>query len=60
MNLEGQGSEDYLIPGTEALDLHQLYRAMTFLGQEIEPNGQKTLFYCDYGLVAKTSVSHNQ
>ena len=37
------GSEDYLIPGTEALDLHHLYRAMAFLGQEIESNGQKTL-----------------
>jgi transposase len=35
--------EDYLIPGTEALDLHHLYRAMAFLGQEIEPKGQKTL-----------------
>src|SRR6516225_4705907 len=37
------GSEDYLIPGTEAtLDLHHLYRAMAFLGQEIEPKGHKT------------------
>ena len=35
--------EDYLIPGTEALDLHHLYRAMAFLGQEIESRGQKTL-----------------
>jgi transposase len=35
--------ENYLIPGTEALDLHHLYRAMAFLGQEIEPKGQKTL-----------------
>jgi hypothetical protein len=35
--------EDYLIPETEALDLHHLYRAMAFLGQEIESNGQKTL-----------------
>ena len=37
------GSEDYLIPGTEALNLHHLYRAMAFLGQEIESKGQKTL-----------------
>ncbi|MGA8657070.1 MAG: hypothetical protein WB586_13060, partial [Chthoniobacterales bacterium] len=29
--------------GTEALNLHHLYRAMAFLGQEIEPMGQKTL-----------------
>ena len=35
--------ENYLIPGTEALDLHHLYRAMAFLGKEIEPKGQKTL-----------------
>ena len=35
--------EDYLIPGTEALDLHHLYRAMAFLGQEVKPRGQKTL-----------------
>jgi transposase len=35
--------EDYLIAGTERLELHHLYRAMAFLGQEIEPKGQKTL-----------------
>jgi Transposase DDE domain len=35
--------EDYLIPGTEALDLHHLYRAMAFLGEGIESKGQKTL-----------------
>jgi transposase len=35
--------EDYLIPGTEALNLHHLYRAMAFLGAEITPKGQKTL-----------------
>jgi len=35
--------EDYLIPGTETLELHHLYRAMAFLGQEVEPKGQKTL-----------------
>jgi transposase len=35
--------EDYLIAGTEALDLHHLYRAMAFLGQEIKPKGPKTL-----------------
>ena len=35
--------ENYLIPGTEALDLHHLYRAMAFLGEPIEPNGQKPL-----------------
>src|ERR1700751_2431258 len=35
--------EDYLIPGTETLELHHLYRSMAFLGQEIEPKGPKTL-----------------
>ena len=35
--------EDYLIAGTEALELHHLYRAMAFLGQQIESKGQKTL-----------------
>src|ERR1700737_623646 len=29
--------EDYLIPGTEGLELHHLYRAMAFLGEAIEP-----------------------
>jgi hypothetical protein len=43
IELLNAGSEDYLIPGTEVLDLHHLYRAMAFLGQEIEPKGQKTL-----------------
>jgi transposase len=28
--------EDYLIPGTEGLELHHLYRAMAFLGEAIE------------------------
>jgi hypothetical protein len=28
--------EDYLIPGTEGLELHHLYRAMAFLGDRIE------------------------
>jgi Transposase DDE domain len=28
--------EDYLIPGTEGLDLHHLYRAMAFLGEAID------------------------
>jgi Transposase DDE domain len=28
--------QNYLIPGTEKLELHQLYRAMAFLGEEVE------------------------
>ena len=31
--------ENYLIPGTEALDLHQLYRGMAFLGDEVQLKG---------------------
>jgi hypothetical protein len=34
---------DYLIPGTEALNLHHLYRAMAFLGSQIKPTSQKSL-----------------
>jgi Transposase DDE domain len=34
---------DYLIPGTEELNLHHLYRAMGFLGETIEPEGEKIL-----------------
>ena len=30
---------DYLIPGTEDLELHHLYRAMTFLGESITDEG---------------------
>jgi Transposase DDE domain len=34
--------ENYLIPGTEPLELQHLYRAMAFLGEEqAEPSGQK-------------------
>ena len=35
--------ENYLIAGTETLNLHHLYRAMAFLGDEIQPKGPKTL-----------------
>jgi transposase len=35
---------DYLIDGTQDLDLHHLYRAMTFLGEEIEDQKDATLF----------------
>jgi hypothetical protein len=35
--------ENYLIPGTEALNLHHLCRAMAFLGDEIQSKAQKTL-----------------
>jgi transposase len=35
--------EDYLLPGAEELELHHLYRAMGFLGEPIEPEGEKIL-----------------
>jgi hypothetical protein len=36
--------DDYLINGVEALSLHHLYRAMTFLGQETEDQQDATPF----------------
>jgi len=36
--------EDYLIEGVHSLALHQLYRAMGFLGEEIEDQKDKTPF----------------
>ena len=35
---------DYLIPGVEKLELHQLYRAMGFLGEEIADQKDRTPF----------------
>jgi transposase len=35
---------DYLIPGTEALDLHHLYRAMSFLGEALAEHQQSGAF----------------
>lgn len=35
--------EDYRIPGAESLQLHHLYRAMAFLGEEIEPGDAEAL-----------------
>ena len=35
-----QWREDYLIPGVEALDLQHLYRAMAWLGEELEAGEQ--------------------
>jgi hypothetical protein len=32
--------EDYLIPGTQGLELHHLYRAMAFLGEPIPNQGE--------------------
>lgn len=35
---------DYLIPGTEDLELHHLYRAMNFLGEALPPHQQTDEF----------------
>jgi transposase len=35
---------DYLIPGTEQLDLHHLYRAMSFLGEPLSDHEQEESF----------------
>ena len=35
---------DYLIPGTEQLDLHHLYRAMSFLGEPLSDHEQEEGF----------------
>jgi transposase len=36
--------QDYLIEGTQDLDLHHLYRAMTFLGEELKDQKDATPF----------------
>ena len=36
--------QDYLIAGTEELDLHHFYRAMAFLGEAIKDQGNATTF----------------
>lgn len=35
---------DYLIEGTQDLELHHLYRAMAFIGEELEDQGASTAF----------------
>ena len=35
---------DYLIPGTEELDLHHLYRALSFLGEALPEHKQSDAF----------------
>lgn|GEM_PF-899426 len=35
--------ESYCIPGTESLELHQLYRAMAFLREEVDEPGSGTI-----------------
>jgi transposase len=37
-------SRDYQIPGVDALELHHLYRAMAFLGEELDDQKDRTPF----------------
>jgi hypothetical protein len=47
--------EDYLIPGTEGLELHHLYRAMAFLGDAIEQFEKPTgAVRCNKDLIEET------
>jgi DDE family transposase len=47
--------EDYLIPGTEGLELHHLYRAMAFLGDAIEQLKKPTgAVRCNKDLIEET------
>jgi DDE family transposase len=47
--------EDYLIPGTEGLELHHLYRAMAFLGDAIEQLEKPTgAVRCNKDLIEET------
>src|SRR6266436_7988799 len=47
--------EDYLIPGTEGLELHHLYRAMAFLGDTIEQLPKPTgTVRCNKDLIEET------
>jgi hypothetical protein len=47
--------EDYLIPGTEGLELHHLYRAMAFLGDPIEQLPKPTgAVRCNKDLIEET------
>jgi transposase len=39
----GSWMEDYDIPGTEGLDLHHFYRAMAWLGEEMEEKSEDAL-----------------
>jgi hypothetical protein len=52
---------DYLIEGTEDLDLHHLYRAMTFLGEELKDQKDATPFAprCNKDLIEEM-VFYNQ
>ncbi len=53
---------DYLINGVEEISLHHLYRAMAFLGEEIEDQAHTTLFSprCTKDAVEEAMFAHNR
>jgi Transposase DDE domain len=53
---------DYRINGVEDLSLHHLYRAMAFLGQEIEDQAEATPFSprCTKDVVEEAMFAHNR
>jgi len=53
---------DYLLEGTEKLDLHHLYRAMTFLGEELNAKKDATLFAprCNKDLIEELLFKYNR
>ena len=53
---------DYIIDGIDGLDLHHLYRAMGFLGEEIQDQDGATVFSprCNKDLVEELIFSHRR
>ena len=53
---------DFRIAGVERLSLHHLYRAMAFLGEEIEDQAQATVFSprCTKDVVEEAMFAHNR
>ena len=53
---------DYLLEGTEKIDLHHLYRAMTFLGEELNAQKDATLFAprCSKDLIEELLFKYNR
>lgn len=54
--------QDHVIPGTEDLLLHQIYRAMAFLGEELEDQAGATPFAprCNKDLVEETMFGRHR
>jgi Transposase DDE domain len=57
-----QWRRDYVIDGAEELELHQLYRAMAFLGEEVLDQAQATPFSprCTKDLVEEALFARNR